>query len=477
MAGRSPKRPCCGASAPLVLLAAIGCGCPAGSGSPDDGSACSFDACEEECRPQGLCYGSCSGGTCHCAPCPSADADADGGDGHFDDGRESTDADGRDDSGDADGLGDGDTRPGGSPGVVCRKVPAPDRDISFWPADGAGSSVLFVHGIRPATGREDRVLLFDWLTGATGVLDDLSDISFAGGTARIAKFPTVSDGWAAYGIGWVPTIGRLAAQLRLLNLATREKRVLDEGSAPSGETASIVLARFDYPWVVWKRVSEETTYGWNGYALNIETDQRIDLPGGVVDLDLLGSIAIVSASTTVFEVDLVAGTTRDLLEPGPPEQWAGVITPDWIAWLDQRAYPDGSWFSPYGTQVYGLNRHTGEDVPLVASPAMHGRELDAEGDWLVYTDQRDDADPWRGERPTQNIYALHLPTMTEICVENWPGYQMSIRAYAGVAETHVLFVEEINYADALYDLWDCNLPTPTGGDGDGDGGDAGDAGD
>jgi hypothetical protein len=94
---------------------------------------------------------------------------------------------------------------------------------------------------------------------------------------------------------------------------------------------------------------------------------------------------------------------------------------------------------------------------------MHGRELDGEGDWLVYTDQRDNPeDPWREDRRRlyQNVYALHLPTRTEICVVDWPGHQMSVRAYTAIGETRVLLFDELSYAEAEYDLWDCNLTLP-----------------
>jgi hypothetical protein len=59
------------------------------------------------------------------------------------------------------------------------------------------------------------------------------------------------------------------------------------------------------------------------------------------------------------------------------------------------------------------------------------------------------------------FYALHLPTMTEICVEDWPGYQGGVTVYRGVGEVRVLFFDEQG-APGLHDLWDCYLPTPGG---------------
>jgi hypothetical protein len=237
---------------------------------------------------------------------------------------------------------------------------------------------------------------------------------------------------------------------------------LAEGTGDAEHSEGVKQVVLRYPWVVWKQVSEETYwYAWTGWVMNIETgDKRELIPRelGVVDLDLLGQVAIVSDSSTIHEVDVVSGVVRDLAEEADPDQWAGVITPHWIAWLDQRAHPEGTWFSPYGTQVWGMNRDSEEVVPLINSPGMHGPELDAEGNWLAYVDQRDNPDPWQenGSR-VQNIYALHLPTMTEICVENWPGSQGGVKVYEAVAETRVLFFEDIAAAMPFH-LWDCSLP-------------------
>jgi hypothetical protein len=267
---------------------------------------------------------------------------------------------------------------------------------------------------------------------------------------------------AAYGVlGGNPDAGYAIAQLRLADLGERTITVLAEGTGDFGRTSSVELVVLRYPWVVWKQVSEETYhYGWTGWVINIETgDKRELIPRnvGVVNLDLLGETAVVSTSSTIYEVDVVSGEARDLAERGDPDQWSGVVTPDWIAWLDQRAHPEGTWFSPYGTQVWGMNRETREVVPLVDSPGMHGPELDGEGDWLAYGDARNNPDPWSPSRASQNIYALHLPTMTEICVENWPGAQGGVRVYQAVGETRVLFFDERAFS-LLYDLWDCSLP-------------------
>ena len=110
------------------------------------------------------------------------------------------------------------------------------------------------------------------------------------------------------------------------------------------------------------------------------------------------------------------------------------------------------------TLIWGFDRRTWTEAPLVTSPGMHGSELDGEGDWLVNTDQRDDPDLHEPTDRRQNIYALHLPTMTEIRVEDWPGYQIAPGVHRGVDEWRVLFVEEVGDLPVESDLWDCSLP-------------------
>lgn len=122
--------------------------------------------------------------------------------------------------------------------------------------------------------------------------------------------------------------------------------------------------------------------------------------------------------------------------------------------------PRSTHLSPCDTEIWGFDRRTRTEVLLLDGSATHGPELDGEGDWLAYTDQRDNPDPHGMDEWRRNIYALHLPTMTEICVEDWSGNQFAPRVYRGVDEWRVLLVEEVSYLPAEMDLWDCSLPEP-----------------
>ena len=133
-----------------------------------------------------------------------------------------------------------------------------------------------------------------------------------------------------------------------------------------------------------------------------------------------------------------------------------------MAWLDSRAHPECGWFNPCSTQIYGWNRSTETEQPLVTSPGMHGPRLTGHGDWLVYEDQRDDPDPEHDWDRQQNIYGLFLPTMTEIRIEDWPGFQYEPAVYDGTDGYHVLFFEETSAGARTSDLWDCTLPASPG---------------
>jgi hypothetical protein len=449
----------------LVTVAAVGAGCGNNGGGPDVADApCTFASCERECRALGLSYGSCAGGSCRCS---GADADVFEEDAAVDDGwaedAGAADGDAADgEAADAETIEEIVLRDGGSPGVVCRKVPSPSRVLDFWGAHGERSLVGFAGFIREDRGYFAPLFLFDGSSHALRVLDDLSDVVSAPGMAFGTWEPAVQHPFVAYGV-WFQPADQVTAQLRLADLASGEKRVLAEDTCPNSRPCTIGRIRLHDPWVLWRQVSASTFYGWYAYALNLESGRRVDdLPHSVVDLDLWEATAVVSGEGGIWTINLDSDD-RTVVSPVGGEVWAGTITPDWVAWLDQRAYPEGHWFSPYGTQIYGRDRHTGEEVPLVTSPGMHGRELDGEGDWLVYTDQRDNPeDPWREDRRRlyQNVYALHLPTRTEICVVDWPGHQMSVRAYTAIGETRVLLFDELSYAEAEYDLWDCNLTLP-----------------
>jgi hypothetical protein len=94
---------------------------------------------------------------------------------------------------------------------------------------------------------------------------------------------------------------------------------------------------------------------------------------------------------------------------------------------------------------------------------MQGWTLDGEGDWLAYDDQRDGTDVVSIRDREQDIYAFHLPTMTEVRVTDWPGFEMQPKVVDHGDGTYgVLLIEELDYGRAIYRLWDCSLP-PMGG--------------
>jgi hypothetical protein len=118
--------------------------------------------------------------------------------------------------------------------------------------------------------------------------------------------------------------------------------------------------------------------------------------------------------------------------------------------------------SACSADIYGHNRTGGDERPLVvAGDSMQGDDLDGAGPWLVYEDQRDAPTPTRDVDREDNIYALYLPTMTELPIVTWPGSDGTPRAYRRTDGTYgLLFTQEIDYWDATYRLWDCDLPEP-----------------
>ncbi|MBN1771292.1 MAG: hypothetical protein JXB32_08535 [Deltaproteobacteria bacterium] len=254
----------------------------------------------------------------------------------------------------------------------------------------------------------------------------------------------------------------------MLSIATTLSQSLTTNQGDPGRT-TIDSVTLDYPWVTWRDASEDTSYLWLAYALNLETDEKIDLvprDSGVIGVGLLDGMALVD-QTFFTLVDLETGERRlivrrqcdDISGSRCDGRWGAVITPDWVAWLDSRAYPDCGWFVPCRTQIWGWNRTTETEAPLVTSDGMHGPRLAGRGPWLAYEDQRHDPDPYHNaDDEEQTIYVLHLPTMTELRVEDWPGFQFWPSLYPNGDEYHVLFYEEIGTAGVVDDLWDCSLP-------------------
>jgi hypothetical protein len=450
---------------PIIIAACRCSGEGDGAGDADADVGCTYASCELECRAVGRCYGSCSGGRCGCSTwCGDGDVpDVRPDDG----GRE----DGETDRFDVDDGG-GDvtivTRDGASPGVTCRKVPKP-LGRTTPPATGLNSIVLHSGSDSASAWPPDVLTLFDWGSLEAVVLDDVSDVASAG--TKLAWNSSLEGREVAYVRTWFTGATGVEIthnELRLLDLATGAIRPLLSNQGEVGRSPAIECVTLDYPWVTWRDVSEEGGYHWKAYALNVETGENIDLvgtEGSVIGIGLLDGIALLDQAKFTL-VNLETGERRLIVDrqcidmPGYQcdGRWGAVITPEWIAWMDSRLDPDCGWFSPCRTQIWGWNRRTETQVPLVTSDGMHGPMLAGRGDWLAWEDQRDDPDPYYESDRQQNIYALHLPTMTEVQVEDWPGFQFWPSLYPNGDEYHVLFYEEVGPMGVTDDLWDCALP-------------------
>jgi hypothetical protein len=459
-----PRAVCSTALLLPFLVLACRCGDADNVSDGDAEAGCTFSSCESECRAVGRCYGSCAGGRCGCSTlCADADASDDVGADADSDDAASEDLDSTDDEAEV----IIETRDGASPGVTCRKLPKP-RGRTSPPATGANTLVFHSGSDSADPGPPNVLSRFDWASGESTILDDLSDVESSG--TKYAVDPSVDSGWLVSIRTYFTDMasGYLTHhELRLLDLTTRVVRLL---AFNRGDPARVMMesVTLDYPWVTWRDASEEWGYLWLAYALNLETGEKIDLvPGesGVIGVGLLDGIAVIDQEQFTL-VNLETGERRRIVNaqcddiPGSrcDGRWGAVITPDWIAWLDSRAYPDCGRFVPCRTQIWGWNRRTETQEPLVTSDGMHGPRLAGRGPWLAYEDQRHDPDPYHDADEEQTIYVLHLPTMTELRVEDWPGFQFWPSLYPNGDEYHVLFYEEIGSAGVVDDLWDCTLP-------------------
>jgi Tol biopolymer transport system component len=359
-------------------------------------------------------------------------------------------------------------------------VSVPTNEKGLLRFDAHGTRIAFV------SDQEDgnHMLLYDRATRCTTVLDDFTDTALGFAYGHDPSIEGVRVAYVATWIAEADDVRTRVLQLRLADIESRARRVLIEtrSRVQRDRSGGMDFITMRYPWIVWSDERESNWYRWDAYAFNVDTGEERNLSvnsvtgerqwGSVVRVDLLGTLAVFDSdwgggSAPLFEevvsVDLESGERRQITTSAG-SQWNPTITPRWIAWLDQRDYPRCVGGEVCSTDVWGLDRSTGvEQALVVAGNSMQGRELDGEGDWLVYEDQRDGTDVTREWDREQEIYAFHLPTMTEIRITDWPGYKMLPRAYAREGGTFgVLFVEEISYAPAIYRLWDCGLPTPGG---------------
>ncbi|NMC71988.1 MAG: hypothetical protein GYA57_18300 [Myxococcales bacterium] len=483
----------------LVAGAGISCsGCPDSPGTNDtETEACTFASCEAQCRAAAMCYGSCSGGACHCMPCGSdADARLDGGfdegDGDSGDGEtlETFEDAPRDEGHDVAGCDyvvTGETRAGASPGVTCRRLSVDEVEEGLLSVAGFGDRIVF-------SGGDPGTPLWE-LRRSTGCLTLLDDARTPEGNWGVAHDPALEASRAAYAAEWRPSSDVKRCEIRMLDLESGERWGFASGESRTlgSQTCWINHVSLEYPWIVWRDVREhplgagpETVglYNWDAVALNVETGEIINLSlepitgrrvwGGVIRTDLDAGWAAFKAgwggagtgeplTQEIVAVNLLTRERRQITD-APGLQYFATVTFPWIAWTDLRCCsPDCDYMSPCSNDIYGYNLETREEYALVvAGDTMQGDEVDGEGPWLLYEDQRGGADPTHDRDREEDIFAFHLPTRTEIRITDWPGYEMIPRVYRREDGSYgALFVHEISYLHAIYRLWDCDLPEPT----------------
>jgi hypothetical protein len=467
----------------VVAGAACGRG-PSSAGDadtrPEDG--CSGATCDERCRACTGCPGRWIGGECTCR-C------LDGGE----DGPEDGVGEGQADLQEADGPGDdgedagrctyratGETRAGASPGVVCRRLSVEGVERGLLRFGGDGDNIAVEGGPIPAS-----LWLFDRSTNCWSAVPEARG---GGGDAEVVAEVAIEGARVAFWATWRPSRTIQECELRLLDADTREMQILEANTSPDGEPYTMGCRMdsiaIEYPWVVWRDIRQVSDMynPWDAMAKNIESGEWINLStdpatgarlwGSVVNIDLCGGLAVFDAGweddprhghAETVGVNLVTGERRQITD-APGEQFDPTVTEDWVVWVDLREHL-GSSMMACSADIYGFNRATGAEVPLVTEgDALHGPSVDGEGPWLVYSDQRWDENPNCDTDREQSVVAYHIPTATELRITDWPGYEWA-RVYRRADGSYGVLVDhEVSYSDAIYRLWDCDLPEP-GGDG------------
>jgi hypothetical protein len=322
---------------------------------------------------------------------------------------------------------------------------------------------------------------------STGCWQEVREAWGDGGTHEVIVTGDLEGTRVAFYATWDISPSEQRCELRLIDLVTRDRQLLDANtSAIDGGVSGCTMRpiALEYPWVVWRDIRQVGSFRgpWDVYAMNIETGERLNLSidpdtgdrlwSDVVEVDLESGLTVFGASWEALEpvpgiyseivsVDLNSGA-RQQLTNAPGAQWYGTVTEDWVAWVDPREDPLRDAYSLCHTDIYGFDRRTGTEHALaIDGDGMRGPTVDGEGPWLAYSDQRWDPYPECDSDQEQSIVALHLPTMTEIRITDWPGFEAEPRVYDRRDGTYgVLFIEEIDYVDAIYRLWDCDLPAP-----------------
>ncbi|MBI5488614.1 MAG: hypothetical protein HY905_14870 [Deltaproteobacteria bacterium] len=457
----------------LALVAAElppGAGCTSGADPRDATESCVQETCVAQCLADGGRFPRCSDGGCVCLS-NGLDCCV------MDDGGRPEDAaeDAAEDAPECLVPVPVEVRPGASPGVACTRVSISTVEDGLLSYDGDGRSVVFVGTDHPP----QPLWAFDRTSRCLSLLDDLSETAEP---YTHALDPSLDGMDVAYAVQWTGTDNSVWNwQLRLArNLVRPTYRVLDEMLGPRDREPRMDFVSLDSPWVVWRDIRQSNGYHWDAFALNIDTDERRNLSldpvteerrwGSVVKVDLLDTVAVFDYGAgggseplvlEIVSVDLTTGVYTQITD-APAQQCYPTITPHWIAWIDQRNHPDLPCTWPFGcsADIFGYNRDTGATQALVvAGESCQGPTLDGEGDWIAYDDQRDGTDVTMSLDREEDIYALHLPTMTEVRITDWPGFEMRPRVVdRGDGTYSVLLVEELDYGGALYRLWDCTLP-------------------
>ncbi|MBI5486343.1 MAG: hypothetical protein HY905_03325 [Deltaproteobacteria bacterium] len=390
----------------------------------------------------------------------------------------------------------GETRAGASASISCRRVTIWENEYASLFFSGDGDRIVVSGGVSSGMGSAEYIGLCLWeyrrSTGCSRVVH--SALTPVGSTSRPSP-ASIEGTQVAYAWDWLPTADTHHCLVGLLDLESGEDRTLassDSRFRPGGwGGCSMISVRLEYPWVVWADNREVplappdgTSYRWDALATNIDTGEVINLSvdpttsehlwDSVYHVDLDDGLAVFEAAwggrpgtgpyrEEIVGAHLVSGDRRQFTD-APGDQWYPVLGSSWIAWLDQRSHLECDRFTPCSTDIYGFNLGTGtEQTLVVAGDSMQGEEVDAEGPWVVYEDQRGGDDPTHDRDREQDIYALHLPTMTEIQVTDWPGYERIPRAYRREDGSYgVVLAFELDRPSALYRVWDCDLPEPGG---------------
>lgn len=114
--------------------------------------------------------------------------------------------------------------------------------------------------------------------------------------------------------------------------------------------------------------------------------------------------------------DLVENLTHDAID-----QWRPAISGRHIVWVDQRDEPRGSAWEPNNPEIYLYDIETRARTRITHDPPSHPVRQDeptVSGDWIVWSDWRNTAQPNPPPGVVQpvDLYGYHIPTGREVVV-------------------------------------------------------------